>query len=213
MNRPIQHKPEKILAAALSVFAADGVGVSTAKIAAVAGVSNGTLFNYFPTKQVLIDALYVSIKTDLGEAVGEFDDAEPIELRMRQVWDRWFAWARQNRDAHHVMNLLQQAGLASTDAQAAGNAAILGPVRVLTEAKTSGVLVDLPLEHLLCAVEVDERLLVLLAFRQLCAQGPEQGAFVLLQVAVAEARQVEREVREHPSRVEAFRVASLKGWH
>ena len=153
MNRPIQHKPEKILDAAMSVFADQGVGVSTAKIAAVAGVSNGTLFNYFPTKQALIDALYVSIKTDLGEAVGEFDDAEPIELRMRQVWDRWFAWARQNRDAHHVMNLLQQAGLASTDAQAAGNAAILGPVRVLTEAKTSGVLVDLPLEHLASLVQ------------------------------------------------------------
>jgi AcrR family transcriptional regulator len=153
VNRPIQHKPEKILAAAQSVFADEGVGVSTAKIAAAAGVSNGTLFNYFPTKQALIDALYVSIKTNLGEAVGEFDDTEPIEGRMRQVWNRWFRWASQNRDAHLVMNLLRQAGLASAEAQATGNAAILGPVRVLNQAKDSGVLVDLPLEHLAALVQ------------------------------------------------------------
>jgi len=153
VNRPIQHKPEKILAAAQSVFADEGVGVSTAKIGAAAGVSNGTLFNYFATKQVLIDALYVSIKTNLGEAVGEFDDTEPIERRMRQVWDRWFRWASENRDAHLVMNLLRQAGLASAEAQATGNAAILGPVRVLNQAKDSGVLVDLPLEHLAALVQ------------------------------------------------------------
>jgi AcrR family transcriptional regulator len=153
VNRPIQHKPEKILAASQSVFADEGVGVSTAKIATFSGVSNGTLFNYFPTKQALIDALYVSIKTNLGEAVGEFDDTEPIERRMRQVWNRWFRWASQNRDAHLVMNLLRQAGLASAEAQATGNAAILGPVRVLNQAKDSGVLVDLPLEHLAALVQ------------------------------------------------------------
>ena len=153
MNRPTQHKPEKILAAALSVFAEEGVGVSTAKIASDAGVSNGTLFNYFPTKQALIDALYVSIKSDIAEAVGEFDDAEPIELRMRQVWDRWFGWASQNRDAHLVVNLLRQAGLASAHAQEVGNAAILGPARVLSEAKDSGLLVDLPLEHLAALIQ------------------------------------------------------------
>jgi AcrR family transcriptional regulator len=153
VNRPIQHKPEKILAAAQSVFADEGVGVSTAKIAAEAGVSNGTLFNYFPTKQALIDALYVSIKSDLAEAVGEFDDAEPIEHRMRQVWDRWFGWASQNGDAHLVVNLLRQAGLASTEAQTAGNAAILGPARVLNEAKESGLLVDLPIEHLAALIQ------------------------------------------------------------
>ena len=148
MNRPMQHRPEAILAAAMSVFVDNGVRVSTAKIAAAAGVSNGTLFNYFPTKQALIDALYVSIKTDLAAAVGDLDHSDPIERRMRQVWDCWFSWARENRDAHLVVNLLHEAGMASAEAQAAGNVAIEGPGRVLTEAKESGVLVDLPLEYL-----------------------------------------------------------------
>lgn len=148
MARPKEHTPEQILAAALVVFDADGVGVSTARIAKAAGVSNGTLFNYFPTKQDLIDALYLSIKTELAEVVGRLDGNDPLEVRMRQVWNRWFAWARANRAAHHVANLLNQAGLASQNAQDAGIALLEAPVSVLSEAMESGLLVDLPLEYL-----------------------------------------------------------------
>lgn len=153
MNRPMHHKPEAILAAALSVFREEGVHVSTARIASAAGVSNGSLFNYFPTKQALIDALYVSIKTDLADAAGEFDDTEPIDRRIRQVWDRWLSWAREHRDAHHVVNLLHQSGLASPEAQAAGNVAIAGPAHVLNDAESLGILVDLPLEHLAALIQ------------------------------------------------------------
>ena len=149
----MEHKPAEILGAARSVFLERGVGASTAKVAAAAGVSNGTLFNYFPTKQDLIDALYVSIKTDLADAVGDFDDTEPIDRRLRQVWDRWFAWASEHRDAHLVMKLLHQSGLASAEAQVAGNAAVVGPIRVLGEAKDAGMLVDLPLEHLAALIQ------------------------------------------------------------
>ncbi|MGI9616040.1 MAG: TetR/AcrR family transcriptional regulator [Acidimicrobiales bacterium] len=148
MNRPMRHKPESILAAALSVFFDEGVNVSTARIATAAGVSNGTLFNYFPTKQALIDALYVSIKSDLADAAGKLDDTDSIEQRMRQIWDRWFTWAREHRQAHFVVNLLHQAGLASHEAQLAGTAALAGPVRVLDDAMQSGLLVDLPLDYL-----------------------------------------------------------------
>ena len=148
MVRPKEHKPEMILAATISVFREEGVSVSTAHIAKAAAVSNGTLFNYFPTKQALIDALYVSIKTDLASAVGVLADADPIETRMRRIWERWLGWARANRDAHHVVNLLHQSGMASPDAQLAGMALLGGPVSVLEEAQQQGLLVDLPLEHL-----------------------------------------------------------------
>lgn len=144
----MEHRPETILAAALQVFRAEGVSVSTARIAAAAGVSNGTLFNYFPTKQALIDALYTSIKTDLARAVGELDARTPMRDRMRLVWDRWLAWARDHRDAHQVVNLLHQAGLASAEAREAGIDALRGPATLLAEAIEAGMLVDLPPDFL-----------------------------------------------------------------
>ncbi len=153
MSRPPEHKPETILAAAVAAFSENGVQVSTASIAGAAGVSNGTLFNYFPTKQDLIDRLYVWIKTDLAGAIGEIDDTLPTEQQMREVWDRWLEWARHHRDAHAVVNLLHQSGLASDGARADGLGLIGVPMRVLTAAYENGLLVDLPLPYLVSLVQ------------------------------------------------------------
>ncbi len=148
MPRPTLHPPAEILAAALSVFFSDGVGVSTAKIAAAAGVSNGTLFHQFPTKQALIDALYLSIKTDLADAVGAFDNTDPLERRMRQLWNRLLAWARGNPKAQVVANLLHDSDLVSAEAVTAGYATARAPTEMLVEAQATGLLVDLPLGYL-----------------------------------------------------------------
>lgn len=122
--------------------------MSTAEIASTAGVSNGTLFNHFPTKQALIDALYVSIKSGLAAAFGDMDRTEPLELRMRQVWDRWLDWARLHRVEYAVATLLHQSSLASADALAIGDAAMAIPSQVLLEAHQIGLLVDLPTGYL-----------------------------------------------------------------
>lgn len=148
-----QFKPEDILKASMTLFFAEGVGISTAKIAAAAGVSNGTLFNYFPTKQELIDVLYVSIKTDLGSAIGDFDVNAPLEKRMRQVWDRWLGWQRSHRIDYSVAKLLIQSGLASSAAQELGDSAMARPAQILVEAKQRGLLTDLPLDFIAALIQ------------------------------------------------------------
>ena len=120
MSRPAEHKPEDILATAVAVFRDRGVRTSTANIAAAAGVSNGTLFNYFPTKQVLIDQLYLWIKADLAEAIGRVDSSASTRRQLHTVWERWLGWARHHRDAHTVLQLLHQAGLAGQEARVRG---------------------------------------------------------------------------------------------
>lgn len=49
---------ERLLAAARELFAARGVDVAMADIARHAGVSNGTLYNRFPTREDLIEAVF-----------------------------------------------------------------------------------------------------------------------------------------------------------
>jgi len=57
-------KTRKILDSALKLFVEYGFhGTPTSKIAEEAGVANGTLFNKFATKDELIVALYVDIKS------------------------------------------------------------------------------------------------------------------------------------------------------
>ena len=156
--RPTKHNPARILTAAIAVIYAEGIGISTARIAAAAGVSNGTLFHQFPTKQHLIDALYVSIKTDLAHTVGELDTQLALRERMWQAWSRWLAWARMNPEAHAVGNLLHDSNLVTAAAVQAGYAVAGAPIDLFLEAQAAGVLVPLPLEYLAALIphHIDE---------------------------------------------------------
>ncbi len=63
-------KKELIINAALKLFVDNGFhGTATSKIAREAGVANGTLFQYFKTKDDLVVSLYIHIKDELANYV------------------------------------------------------------------------------------------------------------------------------------------------
>jgi AcrR family transcriptional regulator len=117
----MHERKQQIIAAATKLFLDEGVGVSTARIAKAAGVSNGTLFNVFPTKQDLIDAIYREAKVAMF-ASAPSSGAAPFDLgNLRANWDGYLNWARKNPEARRVMHLLLDAGLASAETQAEVN--------------------------------------------------------------------------------------------
>ena len=78
----------KILTAALALFRTNGFhGTSTAKIAEAAGVSNGTLFHHFKTKEALINVLYITekeaFKTYIQKDLPVF---VPTKKSVKQLW-------------------------------------------------------------------------------------------------------------------------------
>lgn len=78
-----EEKKNKILTTARELFAQQGFyATATAKIVKQAGVSNGILFHYFPTKDDLIRSLYFEIKDRLYTEVmkGMKADAKLEEL-------------------------------------------------------------------------------------------------------------------------------------
>ncbi len=141
-------RKEQIIQAATTLFLSEGVGVSTARIAKAAGVSNGTLFNAFSTKQALIDELYLSAKTQLSEALtlkpGEAFNRETL----RQVWCDYLAWGRANQDVRKVMHLLLDSGLASESAQSRGEQLFAGTQAWFHEALTLGIIRGPSVEYL-----------------------------------------------------------------
>ena len=113
----MNERQKQIAATATDLFLTEGVGVSTARIAKVAGVSNGTLFNAFPTKQALIDAIYADAKTQMFAAVPNAGDAPFTRDRIRQNWEGYLAWAGANQQKCKVMHFLLESGLASQETQ------------------------------------------------------------------------------------------------
>lgn len=91
---------EKILNAALKLFIKEGFhGTSTSKIAKEAGVSNGTLFHHFKTKESLISRLYIKIKEDYKNYLLEhMIPCKTSKSNIKQFWFSCVQWALENKD-------------------------------------------------------------------------------------------------------------------
>ena len=111
-------RQRQIAATATDLFLTEGVGVSTARIAKVAGVSNGTLFNAFPTKQALIDAIYHDAKAGMFGAIPNAGDAAVTRENFRENWNAYLTWAKANPQKCKIMHFLLESGLASEATQA-----------------------------------------------------------------------------------------------
>src|SRR5262245_14383796 len=79
LRRDAELNRDRIVAAARSAFAADGIDVSVEEIARRAGVGMGTLYRRFPTKGDLVDAV-------LEDAVAEVCQAAEAAIGMDDAW-------------------------------------------------------------------------------------------------------------------------------
>jgi AcrR family transcriptional regulator len=70
---------DKLIAAAREAFAEFGTSASLEEIARRAGVGIGTLYRHFPTRQDLLEAVYVEEVEEVCESAGELADLPPWE--------------------------------------------------------------------------------------------------------------------------------------
>jgi len=108
MARPkSEDKRNAILESALQVFAEQGLGAATAKIAKAAGVAEGTLFNYFSTKDELLNQLYLELKAEMGDVMlPGYPKNESVKARMRHTWRTYVDWGVEHPHKRKVMALL-----------------------------------------------------------------------------------------------------------
>ncbi|MGB9184938.1 MAG: helix-turn-helix domain-containing protein [Solirubrobacteraceae bacterium] len=75
---------DKVVAAARDAFAERGTSTSLEEIARRAEVGIGTLYRNFPSRQALLEAVYVDEVDDLCRSAGELDGLAP--------WEAFAAW-------------------------------------------------------------------------------------------------------------------------
>ena len=110
---------DTILAAAMEVFGEKGfAGATTAEVATKARASKGLIFNYFPTKEALLEALIVKA---LGEALDHWDaerwQGSP-EAQLKRVLDAAIAQVCERPNFHRLYFslVLQPGGSAAVEA-------------------------------------------------------------------------------------------------
>lgn len=100
MKKQVKDKRTAIMEAALKLFTERGFhGTSTAQISKEAGVATGTLFNYFPTKEDLINSLYFEVKGRLSHSMGKGIETEStFQERLRRLWSNSINWGVDNQE-------------------------------------------------------------------------------------------------------------------
>ena len=150
MARPkSEDKRNAILDAATRVFAERGLTAApTSEISKQAGVAEGTLFTYFTTKDVLINALYREIKLELADAMmSGFPRRKSVRTRLRHVWDCYVNWGVSNPEQRKVLAQLQVSGMLSRESIEAGSAPFVEMQNTIRDAIEQHILRgDLPME-------------------------------------------------------------------
>lgn len=91
-------KKQLILGTALKLFVENGFhGTATSKIAAEANVANGTLFNYFNTKEELIVKLYHAVLKEMDAFILERMESHSISKEsFRSLFLSTVSWSLDN---------------------------------------------------------------------------------------------------------------------
>ncbi|MCT7356485.1 TetR/AcrR family transcriptional regulator [Streptomyces sp. 15-116A] len=77
MRADARRNRERLLAAAVEAFAAQGEGASLDDIAKQAGVGSGTLYRHFPTRRALLEAAYADRIDAIAARAGELAERLP----------------------------------------------------------------------------------------------------------------------------------------
>jgi len=95
---------EKLLEAALDVFAQCGTNASLEAIAKRAGVGIGTLYRHFPTRDDLVEAAYRAEVAHLTEAASALLGEHAPDVALEQWMERWIAYTATKRGMAEALN-------------------------------------------------------------------------------------------------------------
>lgn len=117
MARPLSpQKQTALLEAAVAIVAESGLSATTASIAKRAGVAVGTLFTYFPTKEHLLNAVYLMLKQDMAaHLIDNYPQAADFRSQTEHVWRGYTEWSLKNPDGKRVLRLLTVSELLTPD--------------------------------------------------------------------------------------------------
>jgi AcrR family transcriptional regulator len=121
-GRPAERpdRRDSIMEAALHCFVERGYhGTSIPEIAAQANIAAGTIYHYFASKEALVNALYRSWKTRVGQRVyTRFPQAAPVREQFRAMWNEMVAFALSAPKAFAFIETHNHASYLDAESQA-----------------------------------------------------------------------------------------------
>jgi len=138
------NKRDNILKAALQLFVEQGEQATSMKwIAEEAECGIGTMYNYFPSKDDLIDELYIEIKTKLFSNIVEALDANtPVKQQFIDTWLKAMDYAISNPIEYKFLEIFSHSPKISKQATDEINKLVYPIMEIFEKGKNEGVIKD-----------------------------------------------------------------------
>jgi AcrR family transcriptional regulator len=144
-RRPNPSTRTNILKAAVAVLAEDGLAAPVSRIAAKAGVAQGSVFNHFASKAVLLNETYLYLITDLQAGFPEtVPDGAAFEPAMHALWRQWMRWKTDEPARRLTRKRLDASELITPETLVLGRQLEEPGSRFLRKAASMGALRDEP---------------------------------------------------------------------
>jgi AcrR family transcriptional regulator len=101
---------ERLLAVATDAFAGSSSQVSLEAVAREAGVGIGTLYRHFPTREALVEAVYLSQLDRLVASGTELLAAAPPDRALRAWMDRFVDWVEGKQGMKETLRAMFAGG-------------------------------------------------------------------------------------------------------
>ena len=123
---------DRLLHAAAAAFsAADGRPVSLESIAREAGVGIGTLYRHFPSRDLLVEAVYRAELAEVAAAAGQLLREHPPKVALRRWMARYASFVAAKRGMTESLRAIVDSGAVK---QSQTRASIVGAVDLLLRA-------------------------------------------------------------------------------
>ncbi len=133
------NKRNAILQAATRILVIQGLNAPTAGIAKEAGIPNGSLFTYFPTKAELLNTLYVELKAEMARAaLSGMPKEDTLKAQFFHVWQNWIVWALAHPEKRRAMAQLEVSDQITVATRHLAAKAMAEIATLLEQIRTSG---------------------------------------------------------------------------
>lgn len=111
-------KRTQIIETSIDLFSKSGFwNTPTSKIVKHANISTGTLFNYFGSKDGLIDEVFVQLRQEQAAHAAEgYPENGTVKQRVEHIWFRHIDWGVRHPERHKLLYQLRMSDLVSNDA-------------------------------------------------------------------------------------------------
>lgn len=144
------NKKEAILVSALELLTEHGVhNTPMSAIAKVAGTGMGTIYNYFPTKDILINEIYVDIKEREKKVFVSYEANMPIKTQFELYFGAVISFFVEHPSYFNFMEQLQASPIITTESRKIGMQAVEPVKELLEKGKQERIIKDIATNDLL----------------------------------------------------------------